>query len=582
MTTHGWTLLIAYLAILTACGWPLGLYMADVLEGRRTFLSGLLGPIERVCYRLAGARPEEEMSWRRYAMSFLAFNAVGLLVVYALQRLQAWLPLNPQHLGPVTADSSFNTAVSFATNTNWQGYGGETTMSYLTQMAGLSVQNFVSAATGIAVLAAVIRGIARRTATTLGNFWADLVRVTVHILLPLSIVFAVVLVSQGVVQNFEPYRTVPLLEPMRNDTTWVREQVLAMGPAASQVAIKQLGTNGGGFFNVNSAHPFENPTPLANFLELLAILVISGGLCITFGKMVGDMRQGWALLAAMILIFLLAAIPCMWFEQRGNPRLAALGVDATASAQQPGGNMEGKEARFGPAESALWAAATTSASNGSVNSMHDSFTPLGGMVPMVLIQLGEVVYGGVGSGLYGMLAFVLIAVFVAGLMVGRTPEYLGKKIDAYEMKMASLVILIPPFLVLLGTAVAVMAKAGRATIFNPGVHGFSEVLYAFSSAGNNNGSAFAGLGANTPFYNVALGIAMFFARYALAIPILALAGSLAAKKKITPGAGTLPTHTPLFVVLVVSVVLVVGALTFFPALALGPIVEHLTIGGGAR
>ena len=580
MTAHGWTLLVVYLAVLIACAWPLGLFMADVLEGRRTFLGRWLGWLERLCYRVAGVDPGHEMKWTSYALAAIAFNAVGLLVVYLLQRFQNWLPLNPQHLKAVSADSALDTAISFATNTNWQGYGGETTMSYFTQMLGLTVQNFVSAASGIAVMAAVIRGIARRTTDTLGNFWADLVRSTVYILLPLSLVLAVVLLSQGVVQNFGPYRTATTLEPVAtSDTTSTHEQVLAMGPAASQVAIKQLGTNGGGFFNVNSAHPFENPTPLSNLLELLAILVISAGLCFSFGKMVGDMRQGWALLAAMTVIFLLATIPCMGFEQRGNPRLTALGVDPAASAIQPGGNMEGKEMRFGPAESALWAAATTSASNGSVNAMHDSFTPLGGMIPMILMQLGEVVYGGVGSGLYGMLAFVLLAVFVAGLMVGRTPEYLGKKIEAYEMKMASIVILVPPFLVLIGTAVAVLAKAGQATIFNPGVHGFSEVLYAFSSAGNNNGSAFAGLGANTPFYNVALGIAMFFARYALMVPILALAGSLAAKKRIPAGSGTLPTHTPLFVGMVISVVLIVGALTFFPALALGPIVEHLMLGG---
>jgi K+-transporting ATPase ATPase A chain len=580
MSSHGWALLIVYTAVLIGCAWPLGHFMANVLDGRRTFLTRWLGWLERLCYRVAGVDPSREMKWMPYAFAAIAFNAVGLLAVYLLQRLQGWLPLNPQHLKAVSADSAFNTAVSFATNTNWQGYGGETTMSYLTQMLGLAVQNFVSAATGIAVLAAVIRGLARRTTDTLGNFWADLVRSTVYILLPLSLVLAVVLVSQGVVQSFGPYRTATTVERAPTSaTTSTTKQVLAMGPAASQVAIKQLGTNGGGFFNVNSAHPYENPTPLSNFLELLAILVISAGLCITFGKMMGDLRQGWALLAAMTVLFLLFAIPCMWLEQRGNPGLGSLGVEQRASDTQPGGNMEGKEVRFGPAESALWATATTAASNGSVNAMHDSFTPLGGMIPMIMMQLGEVVYGGVGSGLYGMLAFVLVAVFVSGLMVGRTPEYLGKKIEAYEMKMASIVILVPPFLVLIGTAVAVLAPEGKATIFNPGVHGFSEVLYAFSSAGNNNGSAFAGLGANTPFYNVALGTAMFFARYALMVPILALAGSLAAKKRIPPGSGTLPTHTPLFVAMVVSVVLIVGALTFFPALALGPIVEHLMIRG---
>jgi K+-transporting ATPase ATPase A chain len=583
MIAHAWIQLLFYMVALLLLAWPLGLYMAAILEGRPTFLSRVLGPVERACYRIAGVDPGQEMSWKRYAFATLAFNAVGLFAVYALQRLQGWLPLNPQHLGNVPWDSSFNTAVSFATNTNWQGYSGETTMSYLTQMVALAVQNFVSAASGIAVMAAVIRGIARRTSTTIGNFWADLVRSTVHILLPLSLVLAVILISQGVVQSFGPAPVVTLVEPLHaGDTTLVTQQILPLGPVASQVAIKQLGTNGGGFYNVNSAHPFENPTPLSNFLELLAILVIPAGLCITFGRMVGDLRQGVAVLAAMTVIFLLAVIPCIGFEHQPNPRLAALGIDATSSLVEPGGNMEGKEARLGPAESALWASATTAASNGSVNAMHDSFTPLGGMIPMILMQLGEVVYGGVGSGLYGMLAFVLVAVFVAGLMVGRTPEYLGKKIEAYEMKMASLVILIPCVIVLLGTAFAVVSPLGRATIFNPGVHGFSEALYAFSSAGNNNGSAFAGLGANTQFYNVTLGFAMFFSRYALMVPILALAGSLAAKKKVPVSNGTLPTHTPLFIAMVVATVLIVGALTFFPALAVGPIVEHFMLHGGVR
>jgi len=582
MTAHAWTLLIAYVAILTLLAWPLGTFIASVLEGRRHAFSWL-APVERLCYRLAGVRPEQEMTWRGYALATLAFNAAGMLFVYALQRLQAWLPLNPQGLGAITPDSAFNTAVSFATNTNWQGYGGETTMSYLTQMLGLAVQNFVSAASGIAVMAAVIRALARRSSATIGNFWADLVRSTLYVLLPLSIVLALVLVSQGVVQNFAPYQTVSLVDPHRAaDGAAVTEQLLPMGPAAAQVAIKQLGTNGGGFFNVNSAHPFENPTPLSNFIELLAILVISAALCITFGRMVGDVRQGWALYAAMTVIFLLAATSCLWLEHQPNPRLAALGVDAAPSAIQPGGNMEGKEARFGPAESALWATATTAASNGSVNAMHDSFSPLGGLVPIVLMQLGEVGYGGVGSGLYGMLAFVFVAVFVAGLMIGRTPEYLGKKIEAYEMKMASLAILFPLFVVLLGTAISVALPAGRATIFNPGVHGFSEVLYAYSSAGNNNGSAFAGLGANNPFYNVMLGLAMFVARYALMVPMLALAGSLAAKKKVPVSSGTLPTHGPLFVALLVGTVLIVGALTFLPSLTVGPIVEHLMLHGGAR
>jgi K+-transporting ATPase ATPase A chain len=583
MTAHAWTLLAIYMIALLGLAAPLGEFMAAVLEGRPTAIGRWLGPLERLCYRVAGVDPREEMGWKRYAWAALAFNAAGLLAVYAIQRLQARLPLNPQRLPAVGPGSAFNTAVSFATNTNWQGYGGESTMSHLTQALALAVQNFVSAATGIAVLAAMIRGLARRSTDTLGNFWADLVRSTVHILLPLSLALAVVLVSQGVIQDLGGARHATLVDPLAtSDSTRVTEQLLPTGPVASQVAIKQLGTNGGGFFNANSAHPFENPTPLTNVLETLAILLIPAALCITFGRMVGDRRQGWALLAAMTAIFLMATIPCMQSEHAANPRFVALGVDAASSASAPGGNMEGKETRFGPAESALWATATTAASNGSVNAMHDSFMPLGGLVAMVLMQLGEVVYGGVGSGLYGMLAFVLVAVFAAGLMVGRTPEYLGKKIDAYEMKMASLAILIPPFLVLIGTALAVALPAGRATILNPGVHGFSEVLYAFSSAGNNNGSAFAGLGANTTFYNLALGVVMFFARYGLIVPMLALAGSLAHKKRTPPGAGTLPTHTPLFVGLLIAVVLIVGALTFLPALALGPIVEHLMLAASVR
>jgi K+-transporting ATPase ATPase A chain len=498
-------------------------------------------------------------------------------------------------LGAVTPDSSFNTAVSFASNTNWQGYGGETTMSYLTQMLGLTVQNFVSAAAGMACLAALIRGFARRSAATIGNFWVDLTRTTLYILLPLSLVGALVLVSQGVVQTFSPYAKVAVLQPTeyeepvtggdgkpvldekgqpRTKKTALAEQTLAVGPAASQVMIKQLGTNGGGFFNVNSSHPFENATPLSNFVEMLAILLIGAGLCYTFGVMVGDTRQGWAVLAAMTVLFVVLLAVCVNAEQKGAT-LARHGVDHGASELQAGGNMEGKEVRNGIANSALWATATTAASNGSVNSMHDSYTPMGGFVPMWLMQLGEVIFGGVGSGLYGMIVFAIIAVFVAGLMVGRTPEYLGKKIEAYEMKMASLVILIPPAVVLIGTAVGVVSPGGLATIFNPGAHGFSEVLYAFSSAGNNNGSAFAGLGANTPFYNTSLGFAMLFARYWLAIPTLAIAGSLARKKIVPAGPGTLPTHTPLFVVLLIGVVVLVGALTFIPALALGPFVEHL-------
>jgi K+-transporting ATPase ATPase A chain len=501
-------------------------------------------------------------------------------VVYALQRLQGLLPLNPQGLGAVSPDSSWNTAVSFATNTNWQGYGGETTMSYLSQMLALTVQNFVSAATGMAVVIAMIRGIMRHTSKTIGNFWVDLTRTTLYILLPLALVLAVVLVSQGVVQTFGPYKTVTLLQPTTDaNNKPVTEQVLALGPAASQIAMKQLGTNGGGFFNVNSAHPYENPTPLSNFLEVLSILLIPAALVYTFGKMVGDTRQGWAILISMTIIFVALLAVTVWAEQGGNPAFTKMGVDQTQSNVNPGGNMEGKEMRFGVANSALWATATTAASNGSVNSMHDSNMPLGGMIPLWLIHLGEVIYGGVGSGLYGMLAFVIVAVFVAGLMVGRTPEYLGKKIEAYEMKMASLILLIPVFTALVGTAVGVLSPAGRATIYNPGPHGFTEVLYAFSSATGNNGSAFAGLGVNTPFYNTALGVIMFFARYWLAIPALAIGGSLALKKKVPVGAGTLSTHTPLFIGWLIAVVIIVGALGFLPALALGPIVEHLMVFG---
>ncbi len=586
MSGMGLLQVVLYFAVLTAAAVPLGTFIARVLAGERTFLSPLLLPVERLLYRLLGTQPDDEMDWRRYAVAVLLFSAIGLLVVYALQRLQGMLPLNPQALGAVSPDSSFNTAISFVTNTNWQGYGGESTMSYLTQMLALTVQNFVSAATGIAVLTAFIRGLVRKQADTVGNFWVDLTRSTLYVLLPLSIVLALALVSQGVVQNFKPAIEVPLLQatevvtPAKDSEpeqrTVVSMQQLPQGPAASQVAIKQLGTNGGGFFSVNSAHPYENPTPLSNFLQVLAILLIPAALCFSFGRLVNDPRQGWAVYAAMSAIFLVLTLGAVAAEEAGNPQLAALGVDASA------GNMEGKETRLGVATSALWATATTAASNGSVNSMHDSYTPLGGLVPMWLMQLGEVIYGGVGSGLYGMLVFAIIAVFIAGLMVGRTPEYLGKKIEAYEMKMASLVILIPPFVVLIGTAIAVVIEPGTSSMSNPGAHGFSQVLYAFSSAGNNNGSAFAGLSANTPFYNSALGIAMWLSRFWLIVPVLAIAGSLAAKKFVPPSSGTLPTHTPLFVGLLVGTVLLVGALTFVPALALGPVVEHLMMIGAVK
>ncbi|CAA9380283.1 MAG: Potassium-transporting ATPase A chain [uncultured Phycisphaerae bacterium] len=557
--------------VLLALVKPLGTYMARVYEGKSPLgLDRVLGPVERLTYRLAGVRADAEMGWKAYAVALLLFNLLGLIAVYGVQRLQGLLPLNPQDLPAVAPDLSFNTAVSFATNTNWQSYSGEVALSYLTQMLGLTVQNFVSAATGMAVLVALIRGLARKQATAVGNFWVDLTRGTLYILLPLSFVLAVALASQGVVQTFSPHKTVALVQPYtKHDGTRVDTQTLALGPAASQIAIKQLGTNGGGFFGVNSAHPFENPTPLSNFLQCLAILLIPASLCYTFGRMVGDTRQGWAVLAAMTLVFVPLALACYAAEQAGNPALESLGVAGG------GGNMEGKEARFGVASSALWATATTAASNGSVNSMHDSYTPLGGLVPMWLMQLGEVVFGGVGSGLYGMLVFAIIAVFVAGLMVGRTPEYLGKKIEAFEMKMASLVILIPPAVVLLGAAVAVSVDAGTSRVTNPGPHGFSQILYWASSTGNNNGSAFAGLGTNNALYNVAGGLLMLFSRYWLIVPVLAIAGSLASKKQVPPGSGTLPTHTPLFVALLVGTVLLVGALTFIPALALGPVVEHL-------
>jgi K+-transporting ATPase ATPase A chain len=571
--SHAWAEVTLYLIVLLLAVPVLGAYMARVLEGERTWLSPVLEPLEQLCYRAAGVDPAAEMGWKRYATAMLFFNVAGFAAVYAMQRLQDILPLNPQHLAAVTPDSAFNTAMSFATNTNWQGYSGEATMSYFTQMLGLAVQNFVSAASGIAVLAAFVRGFTRRSSATIGNFWVDLVRSTLYILLPLCVVLALVLVSQGVVQTFAPYVTAHTLESGA-------PQTIALGPAASQIAIKQLGTNGGGFFNANSAHPFENSTPLSCFLQVLSILLIAASLCFTFGRLVKDTRQGWAILAAMTVILVACLVPVMLAEQSGNPRLASLAVNQAPGALQPGGNMEGKEARFGIGLSALWAVTTTAASNGSVNAMHDSFTPLGGMFPLWLIQLGEVIFGGVGSGLYGMLAFAIIAVFVAGLMVGRTPEYLGKKIQAHEMKMASLMVLLPPFLVLVGTAIAVVTPAALQSLFNPGVHGFSEALYAFSSAANNNGSAFAGLNANTPWYNGTLGVAMYLGRFWLKIPALAIAGSLAAKKHVPPGAGTLPTHTPLFVLLLIATVLVVGALTFFPALALGPIVEHLILIGG--
>jgi len=596
MTINGLAQIGLFFLVLLALVKPLGWYMARVYTGQACGMDRVMGPFERLIYRVSGVRAAEDMNWKTYAVAMLLFNVTGLVALYALQRLQGFLQLNPSAFWAVAPDLAFNTASSFISNTNWQAYAGETTLSYLTQMLGLTVQNFVSAATGMAILIALIRGLTARTAATIGNFWVDLTRSTLYILLPLSVVLALVLVSQGTVQTFGSYHQTALLQPVtydkpvvdaagqpvldekgvaKTESTTGTEQLLAVGPAASQIAIKQLGTNGGGFFNVNSAHPFENPTPWSNFLEMLALLLIPAALCYTFGVAVGDTRQGWALLAAMTIILACFLAVAVWAEQSGNPAFQTMGIDQAASPAQAGGNMEGKEARFGIVNSSMWAAATTAASNGSVNSMHDSYTPLGGLVPLFLMQFGEVVFGGVGSGLYGMVVFAIIAVFIAGLMVGRTPEYLGKKIETYEMKMAALLILIMPIIVLGFTAVAVVTESGTSSILNPGAHGFSEILYAYTSQGNNNGSAFGGLNANTPFYNLTGGLAMLISRFWLAIPTLALAGSLARKKIVPAGLGTLPTHTPLFVSLLVGVVIMVGALTFVPALALGPVVEHL-------
>lgn len=590
MTPEYLGLLGLYLAVLLAIAPLLGRYIRIAMEDGRSRLTAWGRPIERGIYRLAGVDPQAEMGWKRYALAVLAFNIIGVAAVYALQRLQGALPLNPAAMGAVTPDSALNTAISFVTNTNWQGYGGESTMSYLTQMLALTVQNFVSAATGITVLFALIRGLARHCSATVGNFWTDMVRCTLYVLLPLSLVLALALVSQGVIQNVSPYQEVQTVEAVRYDAPRVdaqgqpvldaagnavtdpvtaNTQLIAMGPVASQEAIKLLGTNGGGFFNANSAHPFENPTPLSNFLQMLAILSIPAALCFTFGEMVGSRRQGIAVLAAMTALFVAFALSTAWFEQQANPMAVQAGVTT------PGGNMEGKETRFGIGATSLFATITTAASCGAVNGMHDSLTAMGGLSPMLLMQLGEVVYGGVGSGLYGMLAFAILGVFIAGLMIGRTPEYLGKKIEAFDMKMVSIVILATPVLVLGGTALAVSLSAGQAGVLNPGIHGFSEILYGLSSAANNNGSAFAGLSANTPFYNVLLGIAMWFGRFAVIVAVLAMAGSLAAKRRLPAGPGSMPTTGPLFVTLLIGAVLLVGALTYVPALALGPVAEHL-------
>jgi potassium-transporting ATPase potassium-binding subunit len=561
-----------FFLLVTLTSVPLGLYMARVFAEDRTFLDPVLRPVERAIYRLCGVHPATEMTWGEYTIAILWFSVVGMVVLYALERLQGWLPFNPQGLAGVAPDLAFNTAASFTTNTNWQAYSGETTMSYLTQMAGLAFHNFVSAATGIAAAIAVIRGFVRRSSRTLGNFWFDLVRTTLWVLLPLSVVFALVLVWQGVPQNLNPY--------IRAKTLEGAEQVIAQGPVASQEIIKELGTNGGGFFSANSSHPYENPTPLTNLIEMVAIFAIGAALTHTFGKMAGDRRQGWALFAAMALLFLGGATVAIWGEQRGNPQFAAMGINQQASATQSGGNMEGKEVRYGIVDSALWATVTTDTSCGAVNSMHDSYLPLGGLVPLLNMQIGEIIFGGVGSGLFGMLVMAVLSVFIAGLMVGRTPEYLGKKIEGREMKLAMFYVLIFPAVVLLGAMVAVATKAGLAGISNPGPHGFSQILYAYSEAGANNGSAFAGLSANTRFYNYTLALVMLPGRFMMMIPALALAGSLAGKKSVPVSAGTFPTTGALFVALLVGVILIVAALTFFPADALGPIVEHLALYAG--
>ncbi|MGH8779099.1 potassium-transporting ATPase subunit KdpA [Paraburkholderia sp.] len=591
---------VVYLVVLLVLAVPVSRYLTRVMDGTSRALR-IGGPFERLLYRVAGVDPSSEMSWKHYAFAVIAFNALGALFLYVLLRVQGWLPGNPQAFGPMTVDGAFNTAVSFVTNTNWQDYTPEQTTGYLTQMLGFTVQNFMSAATGIVVVIALVRGFARHTAKTIGNFWVDLTRITLYVLLPMAAIIAALLMSQGVIQNFKAYQDVPTLQtttyaapkldaqgnpvkdakgnPVTVDTP-VKTQTIAMGPVASQEAIKMLGTNGGGFFNANSAHPYENPTPFSNFLQILSILIIPAALCLVFGRMVSDRRQGIAVLAVMTIAFTVAVVGEISSEQAGNPTLTSLHVDQSANALQSGGNMEGKETRFGIAQSGIFTVATTAASCGAVDNAHDSLTPLGGLVPLLLIQLGEVIFGGVGSGLYGMLVFALLAVFVAGLMIGRTPEYVGKKIEAYEMKMVSIVVLLTPMLVLVGASIAVLADAGKAGIANPGAHGFSEILYAFSSAANNNGSAFAGLSVNTPFYNILLGIAMWFGRFGTIVPVLAIAGSLASKKRLGVTGGTLPTHGPLFVVLVLGTVLLVGALTYVPALALGPGVEHLIMMAG--
>jgi K+-transporting ATPase ATPase A chain len=598
MTSSSWSLLALFLGMLLILSWPLGIWLSRLASGQ---LPAWMHKVEAPLYRLAGTSAEKSMPWGQYALALLAFNVLGVVAVYALQRLQVWLPLNPAAMANITPDSSFNTAISFVTNTNWQAYGGESSMSYLTQMLGLAVQNFLSAATGIAVVFALFRGFVARSTSVIGNFWVDVTRITAWLLVPLSLVVALLFVSQGVIQNFDSYKDVNILEatsyqlakkasdgqPLKDakgdavmEDFKTSTQTLAMGPVASQEAIKMLGTNGGGFFNANSAHPYENPTALSNLIQMLSIFLIPAGLCFAFGRVVGDQRQGWTILAAMTLMFVVAVVAITPAEQAGNPLMTSLGVDQSATAMQSGGNMEGKETRFGSTASSLFTVVTTAASCGAVNAMHASYTPLGGMVPMVMMQLGEVVFGGVGTGLYGMLIFAILAVFIAGLMIGRTPEYLGKKIEAHEMKLTSMAILVTPIVVLAGTAIAVMTDAGKIGAANPGAHGFSEILYAFTSAGNNNGSAFAGLSANTPFYNSMLGMAMWLGRFGVILPVLAIAGALARKKRLPVTAGTMPTHGPLFVLLLIGTVLMVGLLNYVPSLALGPVVEHLMLWAG--
>jgi len=587
MTLNGWLQIGFYLVAVLAVTKPIGLYMTRVFARERTWLDPVLRPLERLTYRLTGVNEKHDMRWTEYAGALVLFSIVSMLVLYLMQRLQGVLPLNPQGLGAIAPDLAFNTASSFTTNTNWQSYVPETTMSYLTQMAGLAYHNFVSAAAGIALAIAFIRGIAQREKATLGNFWVDMTRASLWVLLPFCFVGALVLVSQGVVQNLKPYDKVQLVDPQtvtatdadgKETTQTVSEQVIAQGPTASQEIIKEWGTNGGGFFNASSAHPFENPTPLSNFLEMLAIFAISAGLTYTLGQMTGSRAHGWAVWAAMAVLFLVGVTTAYWAEAAGNPMLKA---DQTVTALAPGGNMEGKETRFGIANSALFATVTTDASCGAINSWHDSFTPIGGMVPLVNIMLGEVIFGGVGAGMYGILIFVVLSVFIAGLMVGRTPEYLGKKIEAFDVQMAMLAVLILPLVILVFTGISVVAPDfGTSSLTNTGPHGLSEILYAFTSGTGNNGSAFGGLNANTKWYNTSIGIAMMLGRFMIIIPMLALAGHLGRKKRVPPSPGTFPVTTPLFTTLLVSIILIVGALTFFPVLSLGPIVEHLLMHAG--